>query len=252
MVYNDILQCIHSVIENKTDALIENFAVVNFLLQKHNLSIKHVKLSIDRRLNFNLNLGVIKSKPILRDILQKAINSLSEKELTQLNNKWLGIDAEKKGLKKISFTKEEKEYLAEKKRITMCIDPEWMPFESLEKGKYTGISSDYFKLFEENLGFKIEVVKTKSWTESLEKAQNRECDLLSLAMETPNRKKFMNFTSPYLEVPLVIATNTDVTFINDIRALTDKPIGIPKGYAYVELFKTKYPFLNIIEVENQL
>ncbi len=252
LVYDDILQCIHSVIENKADALIENFAVVNFLLQKHNLSIKHVKLSIDKRLNFNLNLGVIKSKPILRDILQKAINSISEKELTQLNNKWLGIDAKKKGLKKISFTKEEKEYLAEKKKVTMCIDPEWMPFESLDKGKYTGISSDYFKLFEENLGFKIEVVKTKSWTESLTKAKNRECDLLSLAMETPNRKKFMNFTSPYLEVPLVIATNTDVTFINDIKTLTDKPIGIPKGYAYVELFKTKYPFLNIIEVENQL
>ncbi len=251
-VYDDILDCIHAVIENKADAVIENFAVVNFLLQKHNLTINHVKIKIDKKLNFKLNLGVIKSKPVLRDILQKAMNSVTQEEIQRLNNKWLGVNRKNNNINRIAFSKKEKEYLANKKRITMCIDPEWMPFESFDDGEHIGISSDYFKLFEKNLGFKIEPIKTKTWTESLEKAKNRECDLLSLVMETPNRKKYLNFTSPYLDVPLVIATRTDVTFINDLKILADKPIGIPKGYAYVELFRTKYPFLNIIEVENQL
>ena len=33
----------------------------------------------------------------------------------------------------------------------MCINPDWMPFEAVDKkGNHTGISADYFKLFGEN------------------------------------------------------------------------------------------------------
>ncbi len=248
--YNNTLECIYSVIEGDSDALIENFAVVNHLLQKNSLFIKNVKLDIENKLTFDISIGVTKKKPLLKSILQKAIDNITEEEQNNIIKNWSETNQSEKVTHKINLTKLEREHLKNKQSITMCIDPNWMPFEKLEKGKHIGITADYFKIFEQNLGKKIKVIPTKTWNQSLEFAKSRKCDLLSLTMETPTRKKYMNFTTPYLKVPLVVATQLDVTFINDIKALKHKLIGIPKGYAYAELLKIKYPFLNIVEVEN--
>ena len=151
----------------------------------------------------------------------------------------------------INLMKAEKEYLKEKKQITMCIDPNWMPFEKFDKnGKHIGMTADYYEIFKEKLKIDIKVIKTENWTKSLENVKNRNCDILSLAMETTQRKKHLNFTTPYLRVPIVIATKRDVAFINNIEAIKNKKVGVPKGYALIELLEHKYKDLNIIEVEN--
>lgn len=154
-------------------------------------------------------------------------------------------------LLKKRFTELEKDYLRNRKNITMCIDPNWMPFEQFDhNGNYEGMTADYYKLFEKILGTKFKVIPTKTWTESIEFAKERKCDIFSLAMETPERKKYMNFTTPYLKIPLVVATSLDVPFINEIKDLQGKKVGISKGYAFVELLRNKYPNLNIVEVED--
>ncbi|WP_428738096.1 ABC transporter substrate-binding protein [Sulfurimonas sp.] len=151
----------------------------------------------------------------------------------------------------LQLSQKEKEYLQKKKTITMCIDPNWMPFEHFdEDGNYEGMSADYFNVLTKNLGVDFRVIKASSWSESVALAKERKCDILSLAMQTPQRKKYWNFTTPYLKIPLVVATRLNVPFINDIKDLEGKKIGIAKDYAFVELLKKQYPELNIIEVEN--
>ena len=152
---------------------------------------------------------------------------------------------------KNDLTLQEKEYLKNKKTITMCIDPNWMPFESFDKnGKHIGISADYFTIFKKMLGVDIKPIYTKTWEESVQFAKKRKCDIFSLAMQTPERKQYLNFTDPYLKIPLVIATKVTVPFVNDISSIKDKKVAITKGYAFVELLKNKYPNLTIIEVNN--
>ena len=151
---------------------------------------------------------------------------------------------------KFLLTEEEKVFLQNKKSITMCIDPNWMPFEKFEGQKHVGMSADYFKIFEKELQKKITVIYTSTWEQSLKYVQQRKCDLLSLVMETPKRKEYLNFTKPYLKIPLVIATKTDVGFIDNLESLNGKKIAVPKGYAFSEFFKTKYPNFQLIEVQN--
>jgi polar amino acid transport system substrate-binding protein len=74
--------------------------------------------------------------------------------------------------------------------------------------------------------------------------------MLALGMETNERKKYLNFTSSYLEVPLVVATRVNVPFINQILDLEGEKIGIIKGDAFVKILRLKYPSLDIIEVED--
>lgn len=152
---------------------------------------------------------------------------------------------------KLELSQKEKEYLRKKATISMCINPDWMPFEKFDENeKYIGISADYFKLFTQKLSIKFQVIPTVSWTQSLEYAQKRKCDLLSMAMATPNRKKYLNFTDTYLQTPLIIATKLDVNFISTVSELVGKKIGITKGYAFLELLKNKYPFLQLVAVDN--
>jgi len=144
----------------------------------------------------------------------------------------------------------EKEYLKQKKQITACIDPSWMPFESFKDGKHIGLTNDYFKKFQEKINTPIKVIQTKTWIESIESAKKRECDIMSLVMETEERKSYLNFTTPYLNIPLVLATKLDVPFITDFNSLEAKVIGIPKGYAFNEILRKRYPKLIILDVKN--
>ncbi len=148
------------------------------------------------------------------------------------------------------LSSEEQAYLHHKKQITMCIDPDWMPFEKIQNSKHIGMTSDYFKLFSKILNISITLVPTSTWSESIAFAKARQCDIFSLAMETPKRKKYMDFTSAYISMPLVLATKNDKLFISDVSKIIDKKIGIIKDYAYGEILQKRYPHMQLIEVKN--
>jgi len=151
----------------------------------------------------------------------------------------------------LNLTQAEREYLKNKKQINLCIDPNWMPFEKIDKnGKHIGITADYFDIFRDTLNIDIKLIPSKTWNESIELAKSRKCDVMSLVMETQERKKYLSFTTPYLDIPLVITTKLDTPYITDIESIIDKKIGITKGYAFIEILQEKHPNLNIVEVED--
>ena len=144
----------------------------------------------------------------------------------------------------------EKNYLEKKKTIKMCVDPDWMPFEKIEKGKHVGIAADYIKIIEEKIKKPIILVPTKTWSESLELGQKKDCDIFSLIRTTPQREKYLNFTKPYLEIPLVIAADINAPFIDNILQVKDKKIAIVKDYAVGEILRIKYPNIDFVNVNN--
>ena len=148
------------------------------------------------------------------------------------------------------LNEDEKIYLKNKKSIKMCVDPDWMPFEKIEKGKHIGMAADYIKILEEKIQTPITLIPTKTWSESLELAQNKSCDILSLLRTTPQREKYLNFTRPYLEIPLVVAADINAPFIDNIHQIKDKKIAIVKDYAVGEILRIKYPNIDFVDVEN--
>ncbi len=147
------------------------------------------------------------------------------------------------------FTNEEKEYLARHGTVRVCVDPDWMPFESISNGKYVGMGADYLELISRKSGISFQLVPTASWSETLSKAETRECDILALAMQTPERSEYLNFTTPYIVIPLVIATTKDKPFIADLPEVIRERIGMVKDYAFTEVLKSEYPEMDIVEYE---
>ena len=148
------------------------------------------------------------------------------------------------------FSPEELQYLHDKGQITMCIDPDWLPLEAIVDGKHVGMTAEYMELFSETIGLPITLVPTKTWTESLTFAKARKCDIFSLAMATPERTEYMTFTTPYLNIPLVMAAKIDTPFIDDITSLPDKKIGMVRGYAFNELLRTRYPEMQVVDMDS--
>jgi len=152
-------------------------------------------------------------------------------------------------LSTLNLTTQEIAYLDKKDSLKICVDNNWYPLEAVKNSKYTGISSAYMAIFANKIGLPTEIVNTDNWSESLKYAQLQKCDILPLVMKTPNRKKYMNFTTPYFTSNLIVVGSTQEQFVGDITQLLKKRIGITKGYAYYELLKNKYKNINIVEID---
>jgi polar amino acid transport system substrate-binding protein len=238
--HKEMLTMINS---NKADATFGN-GTLNYLTRA--LELPYLDSAFGLNTTLDLRFAVRKDWTEAITILNKGLETISQYDRLQLQQKWFfGKDR-----KTIDFTKNIQNYLLGKKNITMCTDPDWMPFEKIEKNKHIGIASDFIQVFEEKIGKKIELIPTKNWNQSLEFAKKRKCDILSLAMGTPQRNKYLNFTAPYINAPLVIATRNDIPFINDLSKIMDKKLGIVKGYSINETFKELYPNINIVPVNS--
>lgn len=249
--YDNYAQLTKDLVFGKIDALIQNLTNINYLIKKNlydNLKLAS-ELILPNTKKEDLRFGVQPEKALLGSILQKALDSINKKEKEALVNKWIGSIKEYRG-GHIELNKNEIAYL-DTNTIKYCINPDGLPFEGLnEKDEHTGMSSDYYNLFEKMLSAKFKLVKTENWNESINFIKENKCDMLALGMETPERKEYLNFTSSYLEVPLVVATKIEVPFINHILDLEGEKIGIIKGDAFVKILRQKYPSLNIIEVDD--
>mgnify|MGYP000238062494 CR=1 FL=1 len=246
----DILEALKSVAFKNTDAAISDYAVANYLLQKNTINnVSAVSNIKDKRFERLLTIGVRKDLPILRNIIQKAIYNITDEELITLRRKWFG--EEKKSLNKIlHFSKKEKNYLQAMGDIKMCVDPDWAPYESLVDGKHTGMVEDYVKYFSKLINRSITLVPTKTWQESLDYIKNKRCDILPAAGMTIERLDYLNFTKPYMVSSFVIATTNDKEFIEDLKEIIEKHVGMVKGYSAINIFKNKYPQLKIKEYDN--
>ncbi len=137
-----------------------------------------------------------------------------------------------------------------KKVVTMCVDPNWMPLEMLKDGKHIGISAEYLKLVEKYIGIPIKLVHTENWTQSLTYAKNRKCDILSLVTNTKKRKRYLNFTKPYISTALVLITKLDKLFVSNLKSIQSKKLGVTRGYGFIDTLRKKYPNINIIKVDS--
>ena len=239
---------IEAVVNGNADAMIDNLATLEYYI-KNNWYSNLKTIAISNNLNFTstpLFLGVSKGNNLLISILEKANNSIPHSEIIKLKEKWNS----KEILQKIFLSDEELEFLKNKNELKMCIDPNWMPYEKIEDNRHIGITSDYIKIFQEQLPIPIKLISTNSWSQTLEFAKEKKCDFVTAMIKTKDREKYFNFSNDYLKSPLVIATKIDKPFINNISSVLDKKFGIVKGYAYKNKLKSEYPNIKIVDVDN--
>lgn len=164
------------------------------------------------------------------------------------NSSQVSVTPHSQSLLEVDFNLDEIAYLADKKSLNVCIDPDWMPYEKNANGKYVGLTADYMKLFEKALGIPIILAQTKTWSESLAFAKSHQCDFVSAVAETPEKSQYLDFTNSYFSSALVVATDVHKPWVSNILELEGKKLAVVKGYAIGDFIKAKYPKITLIEV----
>jgi len=247
----------------KADAAVENLAVAAYSVRASGLS--NVKISGKLDNDFEIYTLVRKDWPLLASILEKAQRLVTEKEKTALIAKWLPVyksgaagseagdesEARPGATATVAMTDQERAYLARKKALSFCVDPDWPPVERIdENGRYIGIGADFLHLMEKRLGVPMVLVPTASWSQSLAAVKQRRCDFLPAAGDTNDRRRFLRFTSPYLRFPMVVVTQAKAPFIEDPASLSGKTLGVVNGYASLDILRAKYPGMRLMEVQS--
>jgi diguanylate cyclase (GGDEF)-like protein len=250
----DATESLTAISIGKADAALGEAAVFNHLIAKNLMNDLTVSGAVDigQPDLANLRIGVRSDWPILQRIMDRAVESLTRDEVSAISQRWMGnenyVARPGSGL---SLTDAEKSYLEKQPGITFCANPDWMPLEKVGPGgAHEGMVADYLGLMADRIGVGLTMLPTDSSQQSLEYAKTRRCDIMSAAFETAEATRQLNFTKPYLRLPLVIAIQEDSLFIDGLKSLNNETIGVPQGYGLLSKLKRDYPRIEFVEVNS--
>jgi polar amino acid transport system substrate-binding protein len=202
----------------------------------------------------DLRFGVRPALAPLADILNQALTSITPTEQQVIETRWLGASNQPSlnTAELVHWTDIESLWLEQRNReIRICADPDWMPLEGVRDGKHTGLAADVLELFSQRGNLRFRLVPTSNWQEAIAAAKDRRCDMFPMAMRTPERSIYLDFTSPYLEVPNVVIGRIEAPFIQRLNELEGGRVGIVEGYAFAELLRKRNPSLQLVTVESE-
>lgn len=74
------------------DAMVSDLASVSYIVQKESVShLKFVPVPVLKNKKIELSIGIKKDWPLLKSILEKAINNINQNEIKKIHNKWLKV-----------------------------------------------------------------------------------------------------------------------------------------------------------------
>lgn len=245
--HKDTVSCLQAVAKGEADAYVGNRVVAAYFKAMEVLYTLQIQGSFSARESI-LALGVRKDWPEFAGILDKALDSLSYEEQKGILQRWVDRAEQVLG---INLKQNEKTWLYRNRNIRLGVDPAWMPFEGIgPEGQYEGMSSEYVSWLNDKLNTAMVPVYGLSWSEVMERAKSGQIDVLPAATPTPERRKFLNFTRPYVSIPMVLINAEKTPFINGLDDLQGKRVAVVKGYASEEYLKTNHPTINVVSVSN--
>ncbi len=152
---------------------------------------------------------------------------------------------------RIELTKEEKNWLTKHPTIKVHNEYDWAPFNFNKNNLPLGYSIDYINLLSKIAGFKVKFI-TGTWNESLNKAYNKEIDVMMNIARTKDREEKLSYVGVYARNVTSILTKDDRNDITDIESLFGKKVSVIKGFIYEKYLKDKYPKIEILTYNDTL
>ncbi len=134
--------------------------------------------------------------------------------------------------------------------IRFAPDPNWVPVDYIDSsGKHSGIVAELVKLIENRLDITFNILYFEKWEAGLTGMKEKEVDVMGSVQKIDEREEFLDFTDPYMNIPIVILVNNN--FSDNLESKSIR-IGCMKNSHYKKFIKETYPKAEIFEYSDDL
>ncbi|MFN2354172.1 MAG: transporter substrate-binding domain-containing protein [Desulfopila sp.] len=232
-----ILECLKAVSTGKVDAALAEKPVFDHLIIKHFLTnLESVSIMDSVHLeNTPVSIGTAKDRPILRNIVQKAMDAVTEREKAALYERWFDTEDGTATSSRVPLSPEEQEYLADSEEIRMCADPQRLPFEAIDDtGQHIGIVADIMTSVGKRIGVPLTLVPTATRKQSLEAVTRGDCDIIAAINTTDDTSGSILLSKPYFDSVSVMVSRDEESYIAKINSLSGKKVAVVEGNPIIQ------------------
>ncbi|MCK5687459.1 transporter substrate-binding domain-containing protein, partial [bacterium] len=247
---NSVREGLKMVATGQADVLACTLALGGYMINELNLHNVHVGGTIP--FSMELSLGVRNAWPEMVNLLNKAIQSVTKEERTQIMSKWgVGLDVEK--ISQIALTKEEKDFLnSHPAPFRVHNEMDWPPYNYNVGGTPQGYSIDFMNMVAEKIGLKLEFISGPTWDEFMQMAQKKEIDIILNIAKSKIREDYLEFTPSYLPLSLRIIHRDDDGPFYHLNELKTKKMAVVENFFLVDFFKENHPDIKLISYPNSV
>ena len=191
-----VLDGLKLVQQGRAAAMVADVGSMGYKIREFSMSDLKVSTFLDLQAE-GLSMAVRGDWPELVSILNAALSTIPDARHHQIIRHWLTATEEKEPA--IVLSPDEKAFIRAHPDIRLGIDPEFIPFEFIDaNGAYSGMASDYIKLLNQRLGLNMRVAYSKNWKEAVQRAKQRQLDVLPSVGITDERKQYFLFSKAYI------------------------------------------------------
>jgi ABC-type amino acid transport substrate-binding protein len=252
---NNVLEGLKAISLGNAEAFIDSIGTVSYTLENNYIPNIKIISNVDHEAlaNPSMHMAVYKNKPILLNILNKALASIDRDEKQILANRWFSVaKSENKNdtSEMFSLNPEQKSWLNEHSKIRIGIMNAWPPMDYTDSnGVAKGIGVEFIHALNKRLGNRLEIVPGE-WEDIYRAVKEKKLDALMDITPRLDRETFFYFTRPYIKVPHLIFTRKGEPPVISLSDLNDKTIGVEKKFYIIEVLRKKYPKVKIKEYKN--
>ncbi len=243
--YANYEEVLNALVTGEVEAVVGPLPVLSWFMDKLFIS-DLIVTGLTPETKTAVRIGIRKDWPEFVTILNKTMVTIPKSQLRSIFNKWVKVDLTPLQ-EELVLSAGEKQWLKTHPVIRVGSDPSWAPMEFATKdGKAQGIAIDYLRIVEKRLGIHFQIVSAKPWHKLMEDAKAGKIDMLSCAAQTPEREKFLSFTSPYLTSSIVIFSRPDMPYVGGLEELNDKKVVVIESDAIHETIAQEYPGIHLV------
>ncbi len=133
--------------------------------------------------------------------------------------------------------------------VTLTLDQYNPPlnFQRADGNSYAGVSVDYANLVASRTGLNFKLVGA-SWEQALAQAMAHQADGVLCARDEPERRRALNFSTPYLELPIAMVTRASEPEARALSSFAGKRIAVTRDSARVPVLRMHCPTCTLVPV----
>ncbi len=211
-----------------------------------------MNMSLQRNYSPNFLRAASLDRPFLSSAYGGKVYQVTPREYNELQDRWVGFTPSE--MLQETFLPSEYEFIQDHTEeydgLRLSGATEWPPIDfKSESGEPQGVAAEIFSRFAAKHDIAL-VQGQENAQQGISAVVQGDADVIPAVVPNSQLKQKLDFTQPYLSLPLVLATRRSEIFIKDLNAIDDKRLSYVDRGELSSLLARKYPHLEFVQVDS--